>query len=59
MTYQFKKASIYLVIALFLLSVESCRKKYFATAEDMAEYGWVLYKSKDYINSNSWFNDAV
>ena len=59
MTYQFKKASIYLVIALSLLSVESCRKKYFATAEDMAEYGWVLYKSKDYINSNSWFNDAV
>ena len=44
MTYQFKKASIYLVIALSLLSVESCRKKYFATAEYMAEYGWVLYK---------------
>ena len=40
MRHRFKKASVYLLIALSVLSVESCRKKYFATAEDMAEYGW-------------------
>ena len=59
MTRRFKKVSVYLLIALSVLSVESCRKKYFATAEDMAEYGWDLYTSKDYINSNKWFNDAI
>ncbi len=25
----------------------------------MAEYGWVLYKTKDFLNSNTWFQDAV
>jgi len=54
-----KRAANYSFILLGLLSIESCRNKYYATAEDMAEYGWTLYKTKDYLNSNKWFNDAI
>lgn len=37
----------------------SCRKKYFATDEDMSTYGWVLYEQGDYLGSNQWFKNAV
>tara|TARA_Y100000590_G_C15734449_1_gene1018078 strand:- start:2903 stop:3631 length:729 start_codon:yes stop_codon:yes gene_type:complete len=59
MIHYYKKALAYLFIALSVLSIESCRKKYIATAEDMTKHGWVLYEAKDYINSNSWFRDAT
>ena len=30
-------------------------KNIYATAEDMAEYGWVLFETKEYLPSNAWF----
>ena len=53
------KKYLILLIAFGLLTLEACRKKYAATAEDMVEYGWVLYETNDYLNSNKWFNDAI
>ncbi|MDP6340081.1 MAG: hypothetical protein QF842_07175 [Candidatus Marinimicrobia bacterium] len=47
------------LISIGLITLDACRKKYYATAENMAEYGWVLYKTKDFLNSNTWFQDAV
>ena len=54
-----RKSFIYFFLAIAFLSIDACRKKYDATAEDMTEYGWVLYKTKDYLNSNSWFQDGI
>ncbi|MEA1882496.1 MAG: hypothetical protein U9N31_08865 [Candidatus Marinimicrobia bacterium] len=59
MRYSFRKATILFVITIGLITFDACRKKYYATAEDMVDFGWVLYKTKDYLNSNSWFHDAV
>jgi tetratricopeptide (TPR) repeat protein len=44
---------------LGLITVDACRKKYYATAEDMAEYGWVLFETQEYLTSNAWFLDAI
>ena len=56
---RFHKPTLLFIMAIGLLTVDACRKKYYATAEDMAEYGWVLYETKDYLNSNTWFQDAA
>ena len=42
-----RKSLLYFVLAIGLLTIDACRKNYNATAEDMSQYGWVLYKSKD------------
>ncbi|MDP6611028.1 MAG: hypothetical protein QF823_01815 [Candidatus Marinimicrobia bacterium] len=55
----FQKTTILFLISIGLITLDACRKKYYATAENMAEYGWVLYKTKDFLNSNTWFQDAV
>ena len=54
-----RKSFLYFFLAITFLSVDACRKKYNPTAEDMTEYGWILYKSKDYLNSNTWFQDGA
>ena len=54
-----RKSILYFFLVIGLLTVDACRKNYDATAEDMSQYGWVLYKSKDYLNSNSWFQDGI
>ena len=59
MTYYLKKTGLTLIVLLGIFSIDACRKKCIATSEDMAQHGWVLYIDKDYINSNSWFQDAI
>ena len=54
-----RKSIFYFYLVICLLTIDACRKNYNATAEDMTQYGWVLYKSKDYLNSNSWFQDGI
>ena len=46
-------------MAIGLITMDACRKKFYATAEDMAEYGWELFETKEYLPSNAWFLDAV
>ena len=55
----FYKTTLLFLMAIGLITLDACRKKYYATAEDMSEYGWVMYETKDYLTSNSWFQDAV
>ena len=59
MTRRMSKTTLLFIMAIGLITFDACRKKYYATAEDMAEYGWVLYETKDYLNSNAWFKDAA
>lgn len=54
-----QRPTLLCLLIVGMITVDACRKKYYATAEDMAEYGWELYEAKDYLNSNTWFNDAV
>ena len=53
------KTTLLFFICIGLITLDACRKKYYATAEDMAEYGWVMYETQDYLTSNTWFNSAV
>ena len=53
------KTTLLFFIAIGVITLDACRKKYYATAEDMAEYGWVMYETQDYLTSNTWFNSAV
>ena len=53
------KTTLLFFIAIGVITLDACRKKYYATAEDMAEYGWVMYETQDYLSSNTWFNSAV
>ena len=59
MIHRIQRPTLFFLLIIGLITVDACRKKYYATAEDMAEYGWVLYETKDYLNSNAWFNDAI
>jgi len=59
MRYYLERTALTLIVILGLGSIDACRKKYISTSEDMAKHGWVLYETKDYINSNSWFRDAT
>ena len=56
---RFHKSTVLLIMAIGLITSDACRKKYYATAEDMAEYGWILYETKDYLNSNLWFQNTL
>jgi hypothetical protein len=53
------KTTVLFILSLGLITVDACRKKYYATAEDMAEYGWVLFETQEYLTSNAWFLDAI
>jgi len=56
---QMSKTTVLFILSLGLITVDACRKKYYATAEDMAEYGWVLFETQEYLTSNAWFLDAI
>ena len=53
-----KNRFIYIVLLLLIFST-GCRKKVVATDIDSSEYGWLLYEQGKYIESNSWFINAV
>jgi len=56
------RANLFFILTIGLITVDACRKNYYASAEDMAEYGWVLFEKKtfeDYLSSNSWFQDGI
>ena len=59
MTRRMSKTTLLFIMAIGLITMDACRKKFYATAEDMAEYGWVLFETKEYLPSNAWFLDAV
>ena len=59
MTGRMSKTTLLFIMTIGLITVDACRKKFYATAEDMAEYGWVLFETKEYLPSNVWFSDAV
>ena len=59
MTGRMSKTTLLFIMAIGLITVDACRKKFYATAEDMAEYGWELFETKEYLPSNAWFLNAV
>ena len=59
MTGRMSKTTLLFIMAIGLITVDACRKKFYASADDMAEYGWVLFETKEYLPSNAWFLDAV
>ena len=54
-----KKNRIIYIVLLLLIFSTGCRKKVVATDIDSSEYGWLLYEQGKYIESNSWFINAV
>ena len=54
-----RKTTLLFMIAIGVISIDACRKNYDATAEDMSEYGWVLYTAEDYLSSNEWFKSSI
>lgn len=54
-----RKTTLLFMITIGVISIDACRKNYDATAEDMSEYGWVLYTAEDYLSSNEWFNSSI
>ena len=54
-----RKTTLLFMITIGVISIDACRKNYDATAEDMTEYGWVLYTAEDYLSSNEWFNSSI
>ena len=54
-----RKTTLLFMITIGVISIDACRKNYDATAEDMTEYGWVLYTAEDYLSSNAWFNSSI
>jgi len=59
MTGRIQRTTLLFMAVIGLTTMDACRKNFSATAEDMAEYGWDLYETKDYLTCNSWFQDAV
>jgi len=53
------KNIIFFMIMALLMNLQSCRKKYDSTPEDMTEYGWTLYEQGDYLTSNDWFKQSI
>ena len=54
-----RKTTLLFMLTIGVISIDACRKNYDATAEDMTEYGWVLYTAEDYLSSNEWFNSSI
>ncbi len=51
--------TIILTALLVAMALVSCRKQYHATEEDLANYGWELFESGDYSESNQWFIESI
>ena len=58
-----KKTPIIVLALGIVLSINSCRKHYEATEQDMADYGWLLFEKavskSDYTDSKEWFLKSV
>jgi len=58
-----KKILIIIFAIGMVFSLNSCRKQYEATEQDMADYGWLLFEKAignlDYIDSKKWFTESV
>ncbi len=48
-----------LIGLLLILFISGCRKAYEATEYEVTEYGWGQYEDGDYVESYTWFQEAV
>ncbi|MBT3847749.1 MAG: hypothetical protein HOA19_03460 [Candidatus Marinimicrobia bacterium] len=46
-------------LVICLVFFPNCRGKIVTTEDELAEYGWTMYESKDYIEARSWFADGI
>lgn len=53
------KSLLYFVLALGFITIEGCRKTYYATADHKALYGWDMFKEGKFEDSRVWFQNSV
>lgn len=59
MNINIKKMAKIFWLGSFIIFCVNCRQPVVPTEEDLAGYGWTLYKTGEYTEAREWFYDAV
>ena len=54
-----KQHRLLLPLLILLLIFVACRREWLPTEEDFTNYGWTLYQTGRFKESNHWFQNAI
>ena len=54
-----KNTFVTLGLGFCLVFIPNCRGNIIATEEELADYGWIMYEERNFIDARDWFGDAI
>ena len=54
-----KNTFVTLGLGFCLVFIPNCRGNIIATEEELADYGWVMYEERHFLDARDWFGDAI
>ena len=54
-----KNTFVTLGLCFCLVFIPNCRGNIIATEEELADYGWVMYEERNFLEARAWFGDAI
>jgi len=54
-----KNTFVVLGLGFCLVFIPNCRGNIIATEEELADYGWVMYEERKFLDAREWFGDAI
>ena len=54
-----KNTFVTLGLGFCLVFIPNCRGNIIATEEELADYGWVMYEERNFLEARDWFGDAI
>ena len=54
-----KNTFVTLGLGFCLVFIPNCRGNIIATEEELADYGWVMYEERNFLDARDWFGDAI
>ena len=54
-----KNTFVTLGLGFCLAFIPNCRGNIIATEEELADYGWVMYEERNFLDAREWFGDAI
>jgi len=54
-----KNTFVTLGLGFCLAFIPNCRGNIIATEEELADYGWVMYEERNFLDARDWFGDAI
>jgi len=54
-----KNIFVTLGLGFCLVFIPNCRGNIIPTEEELADYGWIMYEERNFLDAREWFGDAI